>query len=374
MLTSEIRMKLSQNAENFSVLEQVAEKSVQAFFIFDPVHYHLNYVNPAFEQIWQRKRESIYPNLKMVMDTIHPEDRSYLIEQYYQLLQHAENKSVECRIILPDGSVKWVCFTTYLIYEDTALKYIAGYAEDISKGKEYSHNILKFNARKNAVLEILSHDLAGPFNTIQGMVTLIEKKLQQQDYQAVHELLVYVKESSKKGTDLIRDFVNQEFLESSQVVLNTTRIDIVEKIKIIVNDYKNGEKLIPKHFEVSASSPSVYIEVDDMKFMQVLNNLISNAIKFTQDQGRISLHVEEKEHDILISVADDGIGIPENVQPLLFDKFTKARRPGLRGEKSVGLGMSIIKTIMELHQGKIWFESQENKGTTFYVQVPKINK
>ncbi|WP_115375869.1 sensor histidine kinase [Adhaeribacter pallidiroseus] len=78
-----------------------------------------------------------------------------------------------------------------------------------------------------------------------------------------------------------------------------------------------------------------------------------NAIKFTPDQGTIALTLEERESTIFITVADNGIGIPESVQATLFDKFTKARRPGIRGEKSVGLGMSIIKNIVELHDGRI---------------------
>ena len=92
--------------------------------------------------------------------------------------------------------------------------------------------------------------------------------------------------------------------------------------------------------------------------MQVINNLISNSIKFTPDGGEITVSLEEKENTVLITVADTGIGIPEKYHDTLFDKFTRARRPGIKGEPSVGLGMSIIKTIVEWHQGTIWFESQ----------------
>jgi two-component system sensor histidine kinase VicK len=70
-------------------------------------------------------------------------------------------------------------------------------------------------------------------------------------------------------------------------------------------------------------------------------------------------------------VADNGIGIPLSMQAGLFEKFTRARRPGIRGEESVGLGMSIIKTIVEWHGGRIWFESKENEGSTFFVEIPK---
>jgi len=81
--------------------------------------------------------------------------------------------------------------------------------------------------------------------------------------------------------------------------------------------------------------------------------------------------VKERANTVLVTVADTGIGIPEKYHATLFEKFTRARRPGIKGEPSVGLGMSIIKTIVEWHKGKIWFESAENKGSTFYIELPK---
>jgi two-component system sensor histidine kinase VicK len=102
----------------------------------------------------------------------------------------------------------------------------------------------------------------------------------------------------------------------------------------------------------------------------VINNLISNSLKFTPDGGTISINLEERGEVVRISVSDTGIGIPEEYRESLFDKFSKARRPGLRGEASVGLGMSIIKTIVEWHQGKIWFDTEVNRGTTFCIEIP----
>ena len=138
-----------------------------------------------------------------------------------------------------------------------------------------------------------------------------------------------------------------------------------------MEEYQTTQQLTGKTFHFLPGSDKLYLELDDFKFMQVSNNLISNAIKFTPDGGEITVALEEKEDRVLIRVADTGIGIPEKFHATLFDKFTRARRTGIKGEPSVGLGMSIIKTIVEWHQGKIWFESRENKGTTFFIEVPK---
>ena len=103
----------------------------------------------------------------------------------------------------------------------------------------------------------------------------------------------------------------------------------------------------------------------------ILNNLMSNALKFTKDSGVISLKVKQQPNSILFVFADNGIGIPKKQQKHIFKKFSKAGRPGLNGETSVGLGLNIVKTIVKWHKGNIWFESEENKGTTFFIEIPK---
>ncbi len=111
--------------------------------------------------------------------------------------------------------------------------------------------------------------------------------------------------------------------------------------------------------------------MDESKFVQIVNNLVSNALKFTRDQGVISLNVMDQGATVLFAFKDDGIGIPEKHHATLFEKFTDARRPGLNGEPTVGLGLSIVKTIVDWHQGRIWVNSKENDGTCFYVEIPK---
>ena len=174
---------------------------------------------------------------------------------------------------------------------------------------------------------------------------------------------------------LIQDFMKQEFLESINIELIKRRVDLVQTIRESIEEYQLTEEKTGKTFRFRTSSEPIYMYLDDYKFMQAINNLISNAIKFTPDGGEIVVDVEDKEKEkekaVLITIADTGIGIPEKYHATLFEKFTRARRTGIKGEPSVGLGMSIVKTIVEWHQGKIWFQSQENKGTTFYLEVPK---
>jgi two-component system sensor histidine kinase VicK len=290
---------------------------------------------------------------------------------YRQLLAGEKKQDMEFRIVNALGIEKCLKVLVTKVEGEKNKVFLSGTAEDISGTKQYLDNLQKFGAKKNSVLEILSHDLAGPLNILQNLAGLVATKVKSYEDQQLNELINMMIESCKRNVKLIREFVAVEFLESSAVVLNKQRINIVGRFKQIIEEYKNSEEAIGKTFHFHFSHEPLILEIDDMKFMQIINNLVSNSIKFTPDNGNISLQIEEKENTVLFTVADDGIGIPADLQPVVFDKFSKARRPGLRGEESTGLGMSIIKNLVSWHGGKIWFESEENKGTTFYIELLK---
>ncbi|MCE9598079.1 MAG: ATP-binding protein, partial [Spirochaetia bacterium] len=93
--------------------------------------------------------------------------------------------------------------------------------------------------------------------------------------------------------------------------------------------------------------------------------------KFTPESGRIEIRSYQTANDLVLEIRDTGIGIPSELKEVIFDKFSKARRAGTRGELSTGLGMSIVKGIVEKHGGRIWLESQEGYGTSFYISLPQ---
>jgi two-component system sensor histidine kinase VicK len=169
---------------------------------------------------------------------------------------------------------------------------------------------------------------------------------------------------------MIHDLLQREFLESAGAGLKFQRVELVDQINVLLQGFERMDQDHHKHFQVTASAPQVLVEVDQDKFMHVIQNLVSNAIKFTPAGGHIRVHVQQEPDAVLLSVRDDGIGIPKDLQPRLFDRFTKSRRPGLRGEVPTGLGLSIVKRMVELHGGSVWVESEENQGATFFVRVP----
>lgn len=357
--------------EDLSFLEEVVERTSQVVFAYNIDNQRFIYLNPAFELVWNKTRECVYADPAVLLDAVHQDDKDYIIEIYQKLLRGKEKKEVEFRIILPHEHVKWLYLTPMLIEREPNQRLLAGFVEDRTTLKENQAYVQKFANKKNSLLEILSHDLSGPLNNIQGLSSLLNKELKEYNNPRLNKLVEMVAKTSERSVGMIREFVKQEFIESTNLELIRERVNVVEIVQQTIEQYKSAEKDIAKNFNLIASAKEIYAEVDEYKFSQVINNLISNAIKFTHDGGVIDIDIKEKKDSVYITVADNGIGIPAKYHEHLFEKFTKAKRSGLKGEPSLGLGMSLMKTIIEWHGGKISFDSIENKGTTFYVELPK---
>jgi two-component system sensor histidine kinase VicK len=170
---------------------------------------------------------------------------------------------------------------------------------------------------------------------------------------------------------MIRELVHIEFLTSTNTDLKRERVEVGAALKPPLEALQFGHELLGQHFTYSLPAEPVYAHLDINKFNQVLTNLLSNAIKFTPDGGQITVHVEPRPGLVRIQVRDSGIGIPLAQQAQLFERFTPARRPGLRGEPTTGLGLALCQTIVEWHQGTLTVASTEGQGSTFTIEIPQ---
>ncbi|MFD2513476.1 ATP-binding protein [Pontibacter locisalis] len=353
------------------VFKEYMHVSSKVGFTYDVETGRFVFLSDGFEKVWQLSKQDALRNPSLLLSTIHAEDIDYLTNEYQDILKGKPGENIEFRIRQDNGEVKWLLTHVMLFNGDNGQCLITGVVDDITTLKNNISTLQKFAAKKNAILEVLSHDLAGPLANIKNLSGQLTKHLDDYKSEDITNILRIIYESSARSVRLIRDFVDQEFIESTNPGLIKIRMNLVEKLKEIVEEYVEAESLIKKKVKFIPSSKRIYVYIDQGKFMQVINNLISNGIKFTHDGGNITIELIEQEDTVMILVTDDGVGIPVEHQSELFEKFTKARRQGLKGEPTVGLGMSIIKTIVEWHGGRIWFKSKENEGTTFYIELPK---
>ena len=353
------------------LLEQIGQQSKDVYFVLDVKQGKLIYLSPAFEQIWGSNLQAALADPASVLATINPEDQQHAKDHFLDCLEDHIASKFEFRIACADGSEKHIKANIYPIVENGDALFLTGNAEDISVVKS---NILyseKINARKNTILDIMAHDLRGPIGVISMMASSIQREQQIAQNESILQSVKYIQELCKRNIALIRDLMNQEFLESTEVKLRKERADLVWEINDVINHYNRSADVLSRKFIITSSNDKMWVQIDSLKLMQAFNNLISNAIKFTANDGVIEIAINDADPNIEIIVKDNGIGVPKEMQPYLFDKFTRARRTGLGGQEPTGLGMSIIKTIVELHGGNIRVESEENQGTTFYIVIPK---
>ena len=222
---------------------------------------------------------------------------------------------------------------------------------------------------KDRILRTVAHDLRNPIGGIASLTTMMSED----DYTAEHkELINLLKETSFNSLELINEIL--EATNMNAVALNLEQIEINSLVSNSVEllRFKAAEKGQKILLDILNMQQELYISRE--KIWRVISNLISNAIKFSPTGGEIQVKIAEVNGKIIIAVQDHGIGIPDNLKDEVFTMFTTAQRPGTSGEKSFGLGLSICRQIMEKHYGKIWFESESNIGSTFFISLPIISR
>ena len=358
-------------------LEGFVQASAHVFFAYDPTIEQVLYLNAAATAVLDLRPELAEATAQLpdLLARLHPDDRPYLAALWPRWQAgEAGLPRIEVRLTCPDGSIRWLALTPYHHPAEPGVPapaWVGGTIEDISVAKAYILNADQFNAKKNATLEILSHDLAHPFILLQQLADYVADEVGPTAQAELTRQLETMRTICQDGVSLIRDFVDHEFLQSAQVTLKLERHDLVALVGAMLEEYQGDQHLIAKRFLLTASHPAIYVMLDYNKVQQVVNNLVSNAIKFTTDGGEIRVIVEEHVEQVRLIIADNGVGIPAAHLPEVFERFTPARRPGLRGEKTTGLGLSIVKTVVELHKGRIRVESEEGQGTAFHIELAR---
>jgi two-component system sensor histidine kinase VicK len=350
-----------------SIFGQMIELSEEIVFIYNIEKKCFDHVNEAFTEITQIESATLFDQPHLLLDVIYAEDRSYIEEKIENLLKNKNLSVLTFRIIRADQQQRWLKFKIYPVIEDGKIVYLTGIGEDDTVRRASLLSMEKINAWKNASLEIVSHDLRGPIGTMKMLAAIINKKVP--DQPEINKYTSMIEEIASRNIELIKVLLSKETFESHEIQIRKERLDVIWEINQALEMYFKAQSNIKKEITFTHSHKKLYADLDSLKFLQIVNNLVSNAIKFTGENGQIRIHVEKLEDAFLLTVQDNGIGIPKKLQPVLFQKYTEARREGLNGEESVGLGMWIIKSLVDEHGGTIWFETQERLGTTFYVKI-----
>ena len=223
---------------------------------------------------------------------------------------------------------------------------------------------------RDEVLGVVAHDLRNPLNAIVLNSDMI--KNQPTDAGGATESAVAIRHSAMRMNRLIEDLLDIARLDAGRLALDVARVSIRRILEDSVRSQQAlaAERSIELRLEVPADIGEMWADRD--RTVQVFENLVSNAIKFTQPGGRVTIAASSAEGEILFSVSDTGDGIDAEDLPHIFDRFWQAHKRERR--RGTGLGLAIVKGIVEAHAGRVWAISQPGRGSTFYFTIPKVRQ
>lgn len=305
---------------------------------------------------------------------VHPEDFEDVMGYYQHCLELQKDFNYEYRCVRPDGEVICVSSRSKITYSnDGTPQKVVGIKQDISEHKKTERKLQQLNKliqRKDEILGEVAHDLRAPLAQIMMLAMFFEHRLKGKD----RELFQLLKQTCLTTEDIISELIEIAQLEKFGSELNRAETEVNEVVKKSIKCYKF--KLEEKNLQLETSfAKNSNANVDGKKVRRLVDNLLSNAIKFTPQGGSIKVSTQREDGKIWIVIDDNGIGIAEEEIPLLFDSNAKIqRRAGTSGEPSTGLGLNIVKQIVDLHEGEIKVKSEVGKGTKFIVSLDqKLN-
>lgn len=383
---------LSNNDE----LELFADSSNDLIFNLDETGVFTYINNPGIEQLKYSNEEIIG---KHIFELVKDNYKADIGNAFQKII--SENKKVEIDLeLIPKVSVEQQFIINLIpIYSNGKIVKLLGIGKNISKqnsekkknddllsklkeanrinaierdrAKQQISILNELNSLKNEFISNVSHELRTPLASIIGFSeTIIEdKNLTIERAKEFNEIIL---NESKRLAKLINDVIDFSDLENEKQHLEKTSINIIEVMNNCLLQIK--EECTEKKITLTNKLPEseIIIFADEGRLAKAFNYLLSNAVKFTNENGRITVMAQEFLKEVELIISDTGIGISEQKLPFLFDKFSKVRRAG-NNLPGAGFGLVTVKQIIDLHKGLIRVKSEVDKGTSFIIRLPKYS-
>ena len=338
------------------------------------------YYSKAIEKITGYTQTEFLSDQRLFLKIIHPDDFKDLKKRLSFLWKSGTQSTseFEFRIINKTGNVVWVRNKINVTRDaDEKIKKAYGLISDITYSKraeeelkQSASNLQKLNDAKDRFLSIISHDLRAPFSSILGFTDLLleDDTLTEEEKE---QYIIYIQDSSKSMLALVNSMLDWTRLQTGRIKFEPEKLNAREIIESSINTISGTA--LKKGVEIeNLVEPALHIFGDKNLILQVFNNLLSNAVKYTRASDRImiSVNTSPTSRFTTFSVKDTGTGIKEGNLDKLFSIETKFTSEGTAGEKGSGLGLSLVKEIIDKHGGKIEVKSEYEKGTDFIFTLP----
>jgi PAS domain S-box-containing protein len=268
----------------------------------------------------------------------------------------------EKRYVRPDGTVLWGMLTASLLRDRDGRPDLAiGMIEDITERKEVER-------LKNELVSVVGHELRTPLTSIRGSLGLVEAGIAGELPPEARDMVVIARENTDRLVRLVNDTLDLERLEGGRV---DVELRPVRAADLLAAAAQNVELLAAAaKVALEWADEGVELLADPDRIVQALVNLVGNAIKFSPEGSTVRISIARRDEDVLVSVCDQGRGIPADQLEAVFERFRQVDASDRREKGGTGLGLAISRAIVEQHGGRIWAESPEGGGATFRFTLP----
>ncbi|MDX6441632.1 MAG: hypothetical protein QOE43_1361, partial [Gaiellaceae bacterium] len=346
-----------------------------------------SYVSPQIEEMLGYSLEEWHANPAFFVEHLHPEDRERVREAQRVARMNAQPLELDYRVIAADGRVVWLNDSYTVVRDETGKPwYTQGFAIDVTARKqaerdrealltqtqEQNERLRKLDRMKDEFIALVSHELRTPLTSICGYLELLLQDDVMADLPAAQmNWLEVIDRNAERLLRLVEDLLLTAQASAGNLALEQGELDIEAIIEQAVQ--ASGPVAAARSITLTCSTEALPpASGDRLRIGQVVDNLISNALKFTPAGGTVDVRAYPHGSVARIEVADTGMGISEDEQTQLFERFFRTARAQEEAIPGVGLGLSISKAIVEGHNGRISVRSVEGVGTTFFVDLPAI--
>ena len=316
---------------------------------------------------------------------VHPEDRDVAIATLRGAIETGGGRSLEYRALGHDGETLWLRDLVHVVRDARGRQRLRGltvditdrkraeqqlrrseqqYSEAFRREREAAQRLRALDDMKNTFLEAVSHDLRTPLTSILGSALTLQTSGLDIPREDALDLLRRIASNARKLERLLTDLLDVDRLQRGIVTPQRHPVDVGELVRRSVEEVD-----VPTARRVEVDAPSLLVDVDAAKVERIVENLLSNAIRHTPSQSRIWVRLEERPDGVLITVEDDGPGVPEDLREAIFEPFRQAPGPAHHAP-GVGIGLSLVARFAELHGGRAWVEPREGGGSSFRVLLP----
>ncbi|SNR35760.1 ATP-binding protein [Lutibacter flavus] len=257
-----------------------------------------------------------------------------------------------------------------LVFRNELYNYVSEYNLELETIiQERTKELKKTLETKDLMFSIIAHDLRSPFSSILGLTDLLKRNLQSYDIEKTEKFINQMNIQAKKTYNLINNLLNWANNQSGKLAFNPSYCNIGKICDEVIDQLKETAQM--KNITLKSFYPeNSNASVDKNMVEVILRNLISNAIKFTENNGFVEVYLTENENFIEVTVSDTGIGVDKKNKTKIFTIDDNKTKLGTANEKGSGLGLVVCKDFVERHQGNIWVEDKKDKGSLFKFTLP----